>query len=74
MAQAQNRELPTPKYGELKTKLHVRLLEELDLDSLSSLDEETARERISQFIRDIVKREKTPLALSEREQFQNENS
>ena len=69
MAKAQNRELPTPKYGELKTKLHVRLLEELDLDSLSSLDEETARERISQFIRDIVKREKTPLALSEREQL-----
>jgi len=69
MEKAQNKEFPALEYGELKTKLHVRLLEELDLDSLSSLDEETARERISQFIRDIVKREKTPLALSEREQL-----
>jgi len=69
MAQAQNKELLTLKFGELKTKLHARLLEEIDLDSLSSLDEETARERISQFIRDIVEREKTPLALSEREQL-----
>jgi pilus assembly protein CpaF len=69
MAQAQNKELLTLEYGELKTKLHARLLEEIDLDSLSSLEEETARERISQFIHDIVEREKTPLALSEREQL-----
>ncbi len=69
MAQAQNKELLTLEYGELKTKLHARLLEEIDLDSLSSLDEKTARERISQFIHDIVEREKTPLALSEREQL-----
>jgi len=69
MVNAKNKELLTLEYGELKTKLHARLLEEIDLDSLSSLDEKTARERISQFIHDIVEREKTPLALSEREQL-----
>jgi len=47
--------------------LHARLLEEIDLDSLTRLDQDKARERISHFILEIVEREKTPLALSERE-------
>ena len=69
MAHAQTEELSTLAYGELKSKLHARLLEEIDLDSLTRLDQETARERISQFILEIVEREKTPLALSERDQL-----
>lgn len=67
MAQAKDKELSNLEYGELKSKLHSRLLEEIDLDSLTRLDQKTARERVSQFILDIVEREKTPLALSERE-------
>jgi len=69
MENAQNKELLTLEYSELKSKLHARLLEEIDLDSLTRLDQDTARERISQFILEIVEREKTPLALSEREQL-----
>ncbi|MCZ6767942.1 MAG: CpaF family protein, partial [Acidobacteria bacterium] len=69
MVQAKDKELSHLEYGELKSKLHARLLEEIDLDSLTRLDEETARERVSQFILEIVEREKTPLALSEREQL-----
>ncbi len=69
MVQAKDNELSTLEYGELKSKLHTRLLEEIDLDSLTRLDEKTARERVSQFILEIVEREKTPLALSEREQL-----
>ena len=67
MGQAEDKELSTLEYGELKSKLHARLLEEIDLDSLTRLDQDTARERIRQFILEIVEREKTPLALSERE-------
>ncbi|MCZ6878781.1 MAG: CpaF family protein, partial [Acidobacteria bacterium] len=69
MVQAKDKELSHLEYGELKSKLHTRLLEEIDLDSLTRLDEKTARERVSQFILEIVEREKTPLALSEREQL-----
>ena len=36
---------------------------------MTRLDQDTARERVSQFILEIVEREKTPLALSEREQL-----
>lgn len=69
MVQAKDKELSHLEYGELKSKLHARLLEEIDLDSLTRLDQETARERVSQFILEIVEREKTPLALSERAQL-----
>ncbi|MFB3068474.1 MAG: CpaF family protein [Acidobacteriota bacterium] len=69
MVQAKDKELSHLEYGELKSKLHTRLLEEIDLDSLTRLDEKTARERVSQFILEIVEREKTPLALSERAQL-----
>ncbi len=40
MANAQNKELPSLEYGELKSKLHARLLEEIDLDSLTRLDQD----------------------------------
>ena len=69
MGQVEDKELSTLEYGELKSKLHARLLEEIDLDSLTRLDQDTARERIRQFILEIVEREKTPLALSEREEL-----
>ena len=77
MANEQNKELVTlgsgelksKEYSELKSKLHARLLEEIDLDSLTRLDQDKARERISHFILEIIEREKTPLALSEREQL-----
>jgi len=60
------------EYIELRTKLHTKVLNEMDLESLNRLGEEVAREQISQLIRDMLKRESTPLAQTEREQIVGE--
>jgi pilus assembly protein CpaF len=57
------------QYGELKSKLHTRLLDEIDLDSLNRIEIETARNRISQFTREILEQDRTPLARAERERL-----
>ncbi|HET9532919.1 MAG TPA: CpaF family protein [Blastocatellia bacterium] len=57
------------EYRELKTKLHTRVLNEVDLESLNRLAEEDAREQVGQLVRDMLQREKTPLAQAEREQI-----
>jgi pilus assembly protein CpaF len=54
-------------YRELKTTIHTKVLNEMDLESLNRVDEEVGKERVSSLIRDILQREKTPLALAERE-------
>src|SRR5438552_589612 len=56
-------------YRSIKSKLHTRLLEEIDVDSLKRLTDDVARERVRQAIRDMLNREKTPLTLPEREQM-----
>src|SRR6266566_2137621 len=53
----------------LKTKLHTQLLEEIDLESLNRLSEGVARERVGVIIRDMLHRERTPLASVERERI-----
>ncbi len=53
----------------LKTKLHTQLLEEIDLESLNRLSEGVARERVGVIIRDMLHRERTPLASIERERI-----
>ncbi len=53
----------------LKTKLHAQLLEEIDLESLNRLSEGVARERVGVIIRDMLHRERTPLASVERERI-----
>jgi pilus assembly protein CpaF len=60
------------EYIELRTKLHNKVLNEIDLESLTRLGEDAAREQISQLIRDMLKRESTPLAQTEREQIVRE--
>src|SRR5690349_4154596 len=60
------------EYIELRTKLHTKVLNEMDLESINRLGEEAAREQISQLIRDMLKRESTPLAQTEREQIVRE--
>jgi len=57
------------EYRELKTKLHTKVLNEVQLESLYRLGEDSAREQISQIIRDMLQRENTPLALAEREKI-----
>jgi pilus assembly protein CpaF len=58
---------PEMSYKELKTKLHVQILEDIDLETLNRLSEGVARERVGLAIRDMLSRERTPLASAERE-------
>jgi pilus assembly protein CpaF len=60
------------EYRELKTKLHSKILNEIQLESINRLGEEAAREQIGQLIREMLQRENTPLALAEREKMARE--
>jgi pilus assembly protein CpaF len=55
------------EYRELRNVLHTRLLEDIDLESLRLLSDEIARQRVTDEIRNLLKRERSPLTLSERE-------
>lgn len=57
------------QYRELKTSLHKRVLDEVDLESLNRLSEDIARAEVTQIVREMLQREKTPLALAERERL-----
>ena len=48
------------------------MINEIDLESLNRLPEDTAREQLRHVILDILQREKTPLTLTEREQLVSE--
>jgi pilus assembly protein CpaF len=60
------------EYRELKTSLHTKVLNEVDLESLNRLNEDVGREQVSQIVRDLLQREKTPLAQAEREKLVRE--
>ena len=55
------------EYRELRYVLHTRLLEDIDLESLRLLSDEIARQRVTDEIRNLLKRERSSLTLSERE-------
>jgi pilus assembly protein CpaF len=57
----------SPQYQEIKEGLHAKILDEIDLESLIRLKEETARERLNQEIRELLRREKAPLTQQERD-------
>jgi pilus assembly protein CpaF len=59
-------------YREMKAKIHAQILREMDLESLQKLQEEVARTRVRDAIREMLHRDRTPLALSERQQMVNE--
>jgi pilus assembly protein CpaF len=59
-------------YKDMKSKIHTQILEEMDLESLNRLQEDVARNRVRDAIREILHRERTPLTLNEREQMVNE--
>jgi len=54
-------------YKELKAKLHTQILGDIDLESVNRLSEGVARERVGLALRDMLNRERTPLASAERE-------
>jgi pilus assembly protein CpaF len=59
-------------YRSLKTKLHTQVLEEVDLESVYRLNETVARERVGAALRDMIHRERTPLAGVERDHIVTE--
>ncbi len=59
-------------YWQLRGKIHTKLLEEIDLESMERLEERIKRERVSQIVRGMLEREKTPLTMTEREQLVRE--
>jgi pilus assembly protein CpaF len=59
---------PSNGFGDLKFRIHSKILEEIDSESLSRLNEQTGREQVRLAIRNLLQRERTPLAHAEREQ------
>jgi pilus assembly protein CpaF len=57
------------QYHELKNTLHSKVINEIDLESLNRLKEDTARDQLRRVILDVLQREKTPLTMTEREQM-----
>src|SRR5438093_1108287 len=57
------------EYKDLKQLVHKQLLEEMDLESLRRLDDETARARVSDSIRNLLHRQRSPLTQNERDQM-----
>src|SRR5512135_64194 len=56
-------------YLALKGTLHSKVINEIDLESLNRLKEETARDQLRNVILEVLQREKTPLTMTEREQM-----
>jgi pilus assembly protein CpaF len=59
-------------HSDYKNSIHKQLIEEIDLESLSRLDENTARERLSEAIKALITRERMPVSAAERDQLVGE--
>jgi len=59
-------------YREMKAKIHQQILKEIDLETLNKLQETVARNRVADAIRELLHRDRTPLALSERDRMVHE--
>src|SRR5215469_14521906 len=59
-------------YREVKTQIHSQILAEVDLESLDKLQEDVARKRVGEAIRELLNRDRTPLTLKERDQLIHE--
>jgi pilus assembly protein CpaF len=61
-----------PEYQELKFTLHRKLLDQINLDALASIDNERIRDEVRQAVRAIVQNEPAPLTASEKMQISEE--
>ena len=59
-------------YRDTKVRIHSQILEEMDLESLNRMQEDVARSRVAEAIRELLHRDRTPLTLKEREQLVDE--
>ena len=64
--------LQSLQYQKFKQDLHHRLLDEIDLESLGLLKEDVARDRLSNEIRELLRRDNAPLTQSERDKLVKE--
>ncbi len=68
--------IPTPSartdYSALKTAIHRRLIQKLDLDRLNQLKREEVRREVGQILENLVAGESTPMNLQERERLSQE--
>jgi pilus assembly protein CpaF len=62
----------SPEYLELKFTLHRKLLDRINLESLSSLQNERMRAEVRSAVARLVDEEKTPLSLMEKERIIDE--
>lgn len=60
------------EYNELKLNLHAKVINEIDLESLNLLKEDTARRQLRGVIMEVLARERTPLTLTERDKMVTE--
>ena len=58
----------TPEQQELKFKLHRKLLDRIDLDTLSRLEDDRLQSEVRAAVSALVDLEQTPLSLAEKEQ------
>jgi len=58
-----------PDYHELKTKIHARLMDAMDLSLIGTVDEKVLRQEIRRLTEKIVVEEKFPLNYAEREKL-----
>lgn len=54
-------------YQELKSRIHSRLIERLDLSRLEAIEQEQLEEEIRQIVQDLIAHEPTPISSLERE-------
>ena len=59
-------------YRDTKVRIHAQILEEMNLESLNKLQEDVARFRVAESVRELLQRDRTPLTLKEREQLVDE--
>ena len=57
----------TPEYQELKFTLHRKLLDRINLEALSAIDEQRVRGELRVVVAKIVEEEKTPLSMVEKD-------
>ena len=62
-------EAPRPGYIELKTSIHRKLLNRLNLEALASADRTRAEAEIRTLLFELIAEEGTPLSMTEREAF-----
>ena len=69
---ARNLGISARAYQELKTTLHRQLLDQLDLEKLTSLEDLRARAQVQEVIHGLLSRQETPLSTGEKERLARE--